>query len=208
LGFSKREEGEAKGAIRYDSLSIGMSVLAIMIAIYISTWGQSIALLFPIILLLSTVAINYYFGRKVEIDPTLDSNELGDVGLYTVICLVVMAVGGAFAAKVFLPSTLLATLSTTDAAMYGTLIAVAEENLFRGAILSFLAMTTVRPLAIFASASIFVVYHFSVYRANSSALMYVFIAGMVLSYACLRTRRLSPAILAHVINNVAAVMAR
>jgi membrane protease YdiL (CAAX protease family) len=46
----------------------------------------------------------------------------------------------------------------------------------------------------------FAIYHFAVY-GSIDVLLVVLGSGIVLSYAVLRTRRLSPTVLAHVINN-------
>jgi membrane protease YdiL (CAAX protease family) len=99
-------------------------------------------------------------------------------------------------------------LTGVDAMLYAVLIAVAEEQFFRGAILNFLLTLTNSTVAIFSSAAIFMVYHFAVYGTSTSNLVYVLVGGLALAWAAYRSGRLSPSILAHVINNVLSFMVR
>jgi membrane protease YdiL (CAAX protease family) len=97
-------------------------------------------------------------------------------------------------------------LTGMDAALYAVLMAIAEENFFRGAITNFLLTITSPAFAILGSAMIFTAYHIAVYRTSLEAFIYVFVGGAVLAWVAQRTGRLSPAICAHIINNLLATL--
>jgi membrane protease YdiL (CAAX protease family) len=190
--------------VRHDSVSKAFTLLALMIVIYIATWEEGYTVLFPAVILLAGFGMSYYLGARIEHDPDLELGEAGQIGYYSVLALCVMAIAGMVYSRLFLPELPPGAMAI-DTVMFVTLIAVAEENLFRGAILPFLGTQIPRLPAILAAAMIFAIYHFSVYRAAPDALLYVFTAGIVLCWITARSQRLSPAILAHVTNNVVAV---
>jgi membrane protease YdiL (CAAX protease family) len=92
--------------------------------------------------------------------------------------------------------------------LYAVLISISEEQFFRGAILNFLLSLTNATVAIFSSAAIFMVYHFAVYGTSTSNLVYVLVGGLALAWADYRSGRISPSMLAHLINNLAAFIVR
>ena len=193
--------------VKHDAISITFTISALAIAIYLATWEKNFAAFFPTILLLSGFAMNYYLGQRIEHDTDLDQQEATTIGIYTLAALAGIAIGGILSATLFIPDIQAMGLLAIDATLFAILIAVAEENLFRGAFLTFLQGRGLPRMGIAVlGAAIFMVYHFSVYQADTAALFYVFAAGLCLSAVTLHTDRLSPAILAHVANNVAATM--
>jgi len=105
--------------------------------------------------------------------------------------------------KKFLPQE----LSIFDQMLYGVLAGVSEERFFRKTITDwFLYLSKTQTVAIFLSSLFFTFYHFARYGLSMSALLYVFMGGVALAYVAIRSGRISPTMLAHVINNVLAVM--
>jgi membrane protease YdiL (CAAX protease family) len=189
--------------IRHDSISKAFTLLAIMITLYLATWEKELSTFFPAIVMMCAFGMSYYLNQRVDADDAIDEEEAKEVGYYTIFALAAMALAGTVSTRLFVPRQSMSMLAV-DAVMYGVLIAVAEEQMFRGAILQFLGTQLPRMGAILAAGAIFGVYHFSVYRSSPDSLMYVFGAGVILSWVAARTGRLSPTILAHVANNVAA----
>lgn len=162
---------------------------------------MGITILFPVILLTTGIALQMYVGHQVEEDRHIDRNEAGDIAMNAVICLAVISVTSFFVSA--LPSmTGELSFTPTNTVLYSILMAVAEEHFFRGALTGYLLTVTSPSLAVIGSGMIFGVYHLAVYGTDPSAMIYVMVAGMVLSWAAVRTRRLSPGILAHVANNI------
>jgi membrane protease YdiL (CAAX protease family) len=185
-------------AVAHDSLSQLLTALACFILIYLATFEQSFVILFPAVLLITGIVLQFYLQRRVEVVDSL-AKSAGDIGFYTLIALAGIAIASFTApALAKLPKM---ELTGVDAMLYAVLIAVAEEQFFRGAILNFLLTLTNPTLAILSSAAIFMVYHFAVYGTILANLIYVLIGGLVLSWVAYRSGRLSPSILAHVLNN-------
>lgn len=172
-----------------------------LVSVYLATFDLGIVVLFPVILLITGISLQMYVGRKVDEDERIDRKEAGDILMYVVVCLAVIAVTSFFTSA--LPNMVSElSFTTTDTVMYSVLMAVAEEHFFRGAVTGFLLKVTVPSVAILGSGAIFGVYHLAVYGTDPSSMIYVMVAGMVLSWAAYRTKRLSPGILAHVANNI------
>jgi len=177
--------------------------MAALVAVYMATFELGLLILFPVILLTTGIALQIYFTRKVQADDSLDLQETGQILFYTVVCLAVIAATSFFVAA--LPQVVpKMQLTGFDTVLFGVLMAVAEEQFFRGAVTSFLLNYTVPVLAVLGSAAIFTVYHLAVYGTNLSAMVYVFAGGTVLAWVAYRTQRLSPSMTAHVINNILA----
>lgn len=169
--------------------------------VYLATFDMGVVILFPAILLITGISLQMYVGHKVDEDKHIDRNEAGNIMFYAVVCLAVIAVTSFFVSV--LPNMVEElSFTPTETMLYSILMAVAEEHFFRGAVTGFLLKLTVPPLAILGSGAIFGVYHLAVYGSNASSMIYVMVAGMVLSWAAYRTQRLSPGILAHVANNI------
>jgi len=185
-------------AVAHDGLSQTCTILAVMIVIYLSTFETTVVILFPAVLLITGLVLQFYLQRRVEVVDSL-SESAGNIGFYTLVALAGIALASFVSPAVSgLPKM---ELTGVDAMLYAVLIGVAEEQFFRGAILNFLLTLTNSTVAIFSSAAIFMVYHFAVYGTSTSNLVYVLVGGLALAWAAYRSGRLSPSILAHVLNN-------
>jgi membrane protease YdiL (CAAX protease family) len=188
-----------KMAVAHDSISQILTALACFILIYLATFEQTFIILFPTVLLVTGIVLQFYLARKVEVVDGL-AESAGNIGFYTLIALAGITIASFVSPAIsYLPKM---ELTGVDAMLYAVLIAVAEEQFFRGAILNFLLTLTDSTVAIFSSAVIFMVYHFAVYGTSTLNLVYVLIGGLALSWVAYRSGRLSPSILAHVLNNI------
>lgn len=189
--------------IRADGLSYTYTIMAAMVAVYLATFEMGVLILFPVILLVTGVALQIYFMRKVDADDTMDIQEAGQITFYTLVALAVIAVSSFFISS--LPQLVpRMQLTGFDTSLFAALMAIAEEQFFRGAVTSFLLMYTAPMVAVMSSGAVFTVYHLAVYGTDMSALLYVFVAGVVLAWVAYRSRRLSPSMTAHLINNIIA----
>lgn len=175
-----------------------------MISIYLATFvGFSDLLLIPVILVLSGLALSIWIRGKAQQDPDISASEFKDTLYFTLIALAGIGLGSLLIPGLFRPPQLPLELSIFDQMLYGTLFAVSEERFFRGFITPFLMWKLGMPMpANLGSGAIFSIYHFNVYGSSPDKLIYVFIAGAILSYVTLKSGRIVPAKLAHIANNV------
>jgi len=155
---------------------------------------------------------------KIKRDDTMSKNDLVDITKYSLLAISGMFVASWMLPQVFTPSTIV-PLSTTDSIIYGQIFAITEEVFFRGAVTYFIfwifpsgfhlgLMGFVVPHQIFVSVlsgSVFAFYHLARY-GFSQATVYVWIAGVILAAVVIYSKRISPAILAHMSNNFLAVL--
>ena len=190
-------------AIAQDGLSQTCTILAVMIVIYLATFETTVVILFPAVLLLAGLVLQFYLQRRVEVVDSL-SESAGNIGFYTLVALAGIALASFMAPAVSrLPKM---ELTGLGAMLYAALISISEEQFFRGAILNFLLGLTNATIAILSSAAIFMTYHFAVYGTSISNLVYVLVGGLALAWADYRSGRISPSMLAHLINNLAAFL--
>jgi membrane protease YdiL (CAAX protease family) len=90
--------------------------------------------------------------------------------------------------------------------LFGLLVAVGEEQWFRGFLTPFICNTMGSVWGIIGSGLIFGIYHFAVYNTTPTALIVVTMTGMALSYIAIRTKSITPGIISHVINNFLSVI--
>lgn len=190
--------------IQQDSLSHVLVVTAIIITIFLSTFETTTIVLFPAVLLMAGLIMEFYLERHREYtDHIFEPLTMRKIGYYTVLALFGIFITGYAVKYVELPMQ----LTGYDALMYSILIAVAEEQFFRGFITDWLLSRIANPMvALFTSALVFMTYHFARYGTATDALIYVFAGGFILSYVAYRSKRLSPTMLAHILNNVVAVL--
>lgn len=193
------------GPIQQDSISIAFSVLAASLLIFLSTFGPDLMLrsLFAFSLLIGGLFLSRIIKSYKE-DVDIDTGEGRSMIQYAVIALGVIALVSYTAPKIML-SIDTSTLSVTDAfmvpRMFGVLIAVSEEAFFRGFATNFFVSRIGSAFGVVASGAFFAIYHASVYGSDVSLLLYVFGAGMMLSYVALRTQRVSTTMISHVVIN-------
>jgi membrane protease YdiL (CAAX protease family) len=85
------------------------------------------------------------------------------------------------------------------------LIAIAEEQFFRGFITNLLTVKT-GFFGVILSGIFFSVYHLAVYGTSYSSLFIVMGGGIILAYAAYKTRRVSTVMAPHLLNNLASVV--
>jgi membrane protease YdiL (CAAX protease family) len=198
--------------IKPDVLSNSMSILAVLIAVYLSTFNLGLQILFPAILLVSGLAMQIYLLRGFKPAEPDEPIPYTRVLTGTLIAFLGFALTGlAVAATTSLRGNLFVItpmqLTGYNAMLHAILMAVAEEQFFRGAVSNYFYLLSKNTLiASLASAGIFAVYHLAVYGLAFDALTYVFIGGFLLAYVGFYVGRLSAPMLAHVLNNVMAVM--
>lgn len=189
--------------MRIDPLTQGFLVLAGMIVIYLAPYGME--LFVPLALLVVGGFLMWVMGKKMAQDEYIDSGESRTIVTYTLIAII-----GAFVANVVgvtlfrVPASI---VIFADAVLLSVLAAISEEFFFRGFVLRFMLWKTKSFFfAILINAAIFAVYHFKRYGTQPDALFVMLAVGTILGYVAWKTRRLTPVILAHIINNVWAVM--
>lgn len=190
-----------------DSISQVTSILALIVIIYLSTFiGFSNLLLVPLALLLGGFVLQFYMQGRSEHDKSLDKTELSNIFVYVAVALAGIGLGSLMIPGLFQPPKFPLTLAIYDQWLYGTLFAVSEERFFRGFITPFLMMKIGVTLPVnFLSGAIFAIYHFSVYGSSTDKLVYVLIAGVILSFVTLKSRRVTPCTLAHILNNILSI---
>jgi membrane protease YdiL (CAAX protease family) len=98
-------------------------------------------------------------------------------------------------------------ITSFDAVLFSSLMAISEEMFFRGFILDLLLVSIkLSWIAIFASAGVFTLYHLARYGTQLDSLLYVFGGGLILSWITWKSRRLGPSIIAHTANNILATL--
>ena len=188
--------------IRHDSISQTLIIIGVMITLYLATYQLTSVILFPVVLLFSGVMLQLYIERKIEyVNHMTEPSTLKNVAFYTIIAFFGIALTG------YVVANLPFELTGFDALLFAILMAIAEEPFFRGFITNYLLLKLKNPsIAIILSGFIFGVYHLARYGGDHSALIYVSLGGMILSWAAYRSGRLSPCMLAHIINNIIATM--
>jgi len=92
-------------------------------------------------------------------------------------------------------------LTVVPAVMFVTLIAIAEEQFFRGFLTNYLSKKSIY-LGIFGSAAVFAAFHLAVYGIIVSALFYVLASGVLLAWLGIHSGRLFVVMAIHIMNNV------
>jgi membrane protease YdiL (CAAX protease family) len=188
-------------------------ILALAVAVYLFTFETSALAIFPTVLLVSGVSMEVFLERKkggaVEVaDDGFEPRTLKIVGFYAAIGLLGMFLTG-YAIK-FVPGletqTVLAS-SPINGMLYSVLMAIAEEQFFRGFLTDWLLSHLKNAImAIVASAGVFCAYHFARYGTSPNALLYVFGGGLILAWVAFKSKRISPTMISHAGNNMFAYL--
>lgn len=145
--------------------------------------------------------------KKVETVPDSITSPTTQA---TILKWTLIALAGIFLMGVFVKMKFpleITELGMLVAIIFGFIIGISEEQFFRGFILDWLLSKLPSPsLALLSSAMIFTVYHLAVYGTDFDSLMYVFAGGLILSWVAYKSRRISPPMLAHGLNNVYAAL--
>lgn len=199
--------------IRQDAISAAFIVYAALAVTFLATYSTTTVVMFPFILLIGGLALEYRFSKRIGETPEDSFKRVPytQIGLYAGLALVVMLVTGLTVQ--YIPLAEIGSMPVwTDAFLYTTSIAVAEEIFFRGfitdALLSYnfgRGLLNNNYFKLFLSGGVFAVYHLARYGTSVSNMIYVAVCGFVLSWVAWKTRRLSPSIIAHVFNNIFAL---
>ena len=197
--------------IRQDAISKILLALAIAGTIYLATYSTTTVVIFPAILLLGGLGMEILLERHKHPEGE-EANEKHidwkQIAYYSLISLMAMLLIG-FAIQ-YIPLA----GAGFDSLIYTAIIGISEEQFFRGFITDSLLSvkmplvnTVLNPyLALMASAAVFTVYHNARYGSNADAMLYVFFGGFILSWVAYKSRRLSPSMIGHALNNIASAL--
>lgn len=197
--------------IRQDNISLALTLIICMIAFFMFTYEKSSILLLPLALTGVGIAFNWLFGKKIVVDEEIDEEEASNIGKYSFIGLLGAGLGALVSRSLFMPTRLIALaalqLTPYDSLIFALLMAVAEEQFFRGFFLNFALWKLYNQpygisLALLLSGLVFAYpYHQNIYGTSTQLLFYVFIGGFVFSWIDLKTKRLSPSMISHLAVN-------
>jgi membrane protease YdiL (CAAX protease family) len=196
-----------------DIISNGVLLVAVLILLYlIFVGGMLDVLIYPLILLIGSVILRVYVStRQVEKDEYVEREEAKGIFVYYLVALLGIGLGNFLVTNLYrFPIekylSTLQVLSITDTILLAILMAISEEQFFRGELLEWLSHKMPVGMAILLNALCFTAYHFKVYGSSTESLLFVFIGGSILAYVTIRSRRLAPAQLAHITNNIGGVL--
>ena len=188
--------------IRQDPISLAASAIAITELVFLSVFPGDLQTdrIIAALILVSGLVMQRYF--KIDAQEGIDSQGRSNIFVYSAIAVVIFFILNIYVPK--LPLSVEAVIGTNVVPdkMFELLIAVSEEQFFRGFLGNLLITRTNAGIGIFMDGLIFMVYHFAVYGSSASSLGIVFGAGITLMFIDWKTGRVSPSILAHVINNL------
>ena len=188
--------------VRQDGISITLTILAVAVFLYSATFTDELMLrsTFVIVMALSGLVLSSII-KQSSVDEDVSPAEGRQIIMWSVISFVAVLFLNLFA-KNAIPFAVAESPLTRQS--FAILIAVAEENFFRGFITPFIASRVgILPGSILAGV-MFGIYHIAIYQSFDIMLI-VFGSGIILSYVALRTKRVSPTMLAHVANNYLSV---
>ncbi len=199
--------------IRQDGVSIALTVLAVSQLLFLGTFGQAVVgvAVFVLSIMIAGLVLTMWLGMA-DRDESIDPSERRDLITWAVVGLAVIGLLNLF--QLFKPAagTILSVALANVAEdarmlvsrMLGILVAVAEEQFFRGALTNLFIRSVGSAAAVVLSGAVFGIYHLAVYGSQPITMMIVAGAGSVLAYTAIRTGRVSTPIIAHVANNVVA----
>ena len=188
-----------------DRLSVALVASSVLISCHLyGIMGEAIFV--PMFLPIAGIALIHYTSGTQE---TVDDDYLTPSGLrsmyFVILGVASLGVFGVIGQNLSILSVI-EDLSIVDAGLCVGLIAVGETLFFQGFVLKYLkTLFKFAPFAIVGSALIFMAYHNWRYGASPATMGYVLYAGVLMSYICHVTKRMWPAYLVHIINNLIAV---
>jgi len=199
--------------LRHDAISKFFILLGFSINIYLLTFDVSFSTAFPAFLLLGGLVMQRYLYKRIEEDPEIDDEEATGIAYYTMFALLGIGVGSLFVSRTLFifPATiqggtgvLMLGLFSLNV-LHGVLMAISEEVFFRGVFLQFFSPLGMGA-SISAAALIGIIYHLRVYGTTGTGLYYVGLAWVTFGYVSWKTKRLSPILIAHILNNYLSLM--
>ena len=193
--------------IKQDTISITLSMLALLISVYFSTFELGLLNIFPAFLLVAGISFQAFVNKKIEYDGAGVASNGKDMLMWILVAVAGIGLASFMSGLggLLIPQTIV-SLSVLDRAIFGVLMAVSEEQFFRGFLTAFF-WTRLKSVAfaVLSSTAIFTVYHLAVYNSDPSALIYVFVAGAVLSLTAIKSGKITVPIVGHIINNLISV---
>ena len=190
--------------IRQDPVSKGLTVIAVAELMFLSTYGADLMLrsLFAALLAIGGLVLMLFTGNLTE-DPSIDGMETRSMLTWIVVSLGVIVMLAFSTPRLPLDTGQMTTFELAVVPrMFGVLIAVSEEQFFRGFMTNYFVQRTNFMGGVLLSGVAFGLYHLAVYGTNPALMLYVMGAGIVLSYVALRTGRVSTTMIAHVAVNM------
>ena len=183
-----------------DELSAGIVTATVLIALFMKIPLPSdelmIIMLMPII---GIVLCHYWIGSKDVIEEPYATRRNGKALLIVIGGVISIGFFGVIGKSLAIIDGLSVFAATTTV----TLVAVGEEQLFRGFIYEWIVERTgTRAIAVVMSAATFMAYHVWRYGTVLGDMFYVFMAGIILGYTCFITKRLWPAMVIHALVNI------
>lgn len=190
--------------MRLEPITMGGIVVALLSSIYMSLWAKNdIYILFPTFLLFAGLFLILLFsgkGKDIPVSEIIDK----DITIYYTMIAFLFVVFSSLISKIYVPPRL--SLVGFPLIVFSVMIAIAEEVFFRGGLMSFFEWIGLPNLAnILLTSMTFTIYHLAVYQ-SINAWVFVFCAGLVLSYVTRVTGTLAPAMFAHIMNNLMVMM--
>lgn len=188
--------------IKQDPISLIASAIAITELVFLSVFPGDLQIdsIIAAMILISGLVMQRYF--KIDAQEGLPEKAQSGVFMYSAVAVVIFYILNLYVPKLPLSVESVIGNAVIPDKMFELLIAVAEEQFFRGFLANLLITRTNAGLGILMDALIFMVYHFAVYGNSPSDLGIIFGAGLTLAFIDYRTGRVSPSIIAHVINNL------
>jgi len=194
--------GQQGLSVRLDWITSLLIVTAAMIFLFGTVFvGTQTSLLAngAITIMIAGLTLGIVFKTYI-FDLSLDKRELSQIMVWTLVCM-----GAVLMVNRATPSFSEIELSGFNPRLFGVLIAVSETVFFQGFLLPWLQrLTKMSLLAVILCAAAFAAFHLNIYGGDIHALLVVLGGGLVLNYATLQTKRLTPACLSHsLINSLA-----
>lgn len=199
--------------LRRDKISSLLTCSAVVLTLMLYVYVGLEPLITPILLIFGAVCLRvlgHIKGKGVEqavtldVDPEISHFEKQDIVLYSMLGVLAMLIGAiVINENLFIPPvpTIVADISIIPAVtvMFLSLMAIAEEEFFRGELFSILSRGH-SGIATTVSTAIFTMYHAHYYPITD--LIWVSLAGVVLAWVGWKTQRVLTPTIAHLLNNL------
>jgi membrane protease YdiL (CAAX protease family) len=181
--------------VRHDYVSLSFVMVAMVIFFYTSTWSgdMQVKALIGAILLIGGLTMSFFLKF------TSVGQFTNKIALYSVLAFAaIMATNFIVSIAPAMESTVAEPVSW---ALFSVLIAISEEQFFRGLVTPYLATSLGVPVGCLLAGLVFGIFHFAVYGTSMNALFVVTISGVILSYIAVSTMSITPGMIAHSANN-------
>lgn len=188
--------------VKQDFISISFILIAMIIFFYSATWSGDMAFkaIIGVVLLIGGLVFAFILGYS-QVAPVGSKVFIFSLLAFGAIMVTNLVV------KLF-PTQAATTAASGPIswALFSVLIAISEEQWFRGAITPFMVNSVGVILGSVMAGAVFGIYHFAVYGDQPTALMVVTMAGIMLSYLAIESKSITPGMIAHASNNFIASM--